>query len=46
MWEDVLSIVFAVAFMLLAAMAIGQVIDNHAARSDPASTHYAGSARK
>lgn len=44
-WEDALAVLFAMGLMVIVAMAIGQAIDNQAARHDPASQYHAG-ARK
>lgn len=40
-WEDGLAMLFALGFMVVAGMALGQAIDNYAARQDPAAPSYA-----
>lgn len=40
MIEGVLDVAFALAGLLLFAMAFGMALDNHAARLDPASPYY------
>lgn len=42
-WEEAFAVLFAMGFMVIIALAIGQALDNQAARHDPASTYYAGS---
>lgn len=45
-WEEALAVLFAMGFMIIAAIAIGQIIDNQAARIDPASPYVSKEFRK
>lgn len=45
-WEEALAVLFAMGFMVIVAMIIGQLIDNQAARIDPASPYVSKEFRK
>ena len=45
-WEEALAVLLAMGFMIIAAIAIGQIIDNQAARIDPASPYATKEFRK